>query len=297
MMDYKKIEAAVRAYDGKASAYDTMRLRLFSALWSIMARTEVQAKAGARPADGIADDLAADLEQGLPFMANHPIPVDAESLADVVELLVACVVDAKVYQPDVNTALKALNVRQLIYVSDVDLASVDPEQYLNSLVEAMRGFGLDGAQITILTGMVSLGLRALLEPAADAMMACVGEDAVRDAYAKNCPVCGGRPSLAVLAARKPAKSTGRRLACLQCGTTWEYDRFACPHCGNDDITQLGYRTLKGDDAHRVDFCKKCGNYIRTTCVETTFHPVSIDVEDCIMAQLDAYAAEGPNAGE
>ena len=295
MMEYKKIEAAVHAYESRASAFDAMRLRLFSALWSIMARTEAQAKADVRPADGIAEELAADLAQGLPFMANHPIPVDAESLADVVDFLVACVVDAKVYQPDVNTALKALNIRQLIYVSDTDLASVDPEQYLNSLVEAMRGFGLDGAQITILTGMVSLGLRSLLEPAADAMMAAVDADSVREAHAKNCPVCGGRPSLAILAARKPAASTGRRLACLQCGATWEYDRFACPHCGNDDLAQLGYRTLKGDDAHRVDFCKKCGNYIRTTRVETTLHPVSIDVEDCMMAQLDAYAAEGANA--
>lgn len=287
MMNAKKIEVAIHAYDGKLSAYDTMRLRLFQALWAIMARTEAQAAASVPTYD--ADELAHDLAEGQPFMANHPIPVDAESLADVVSLLVACVVDAQVYQSDVNTALKALNIRQLIYVSDTALAAVDPEQYLNSLVEAMQNFGVDGAQITILIGLVSLGLRALLEPAADAMMRQVTDAQIRDAHAKSCPVCGGRPALATLATRKAAESTGRKLACLQCGTEWEYDRFACPHCGTDDFSQLGYRTIKGDDAHRVDFCKACGNYIRTSVIETPFHPYSIDVEDCMMAQLDAFA--------
>ena len=294
MMEYARIEAAVSAYEKTATPFDLMRLRLFSALWGIMARTEARSADAAKAfADAVdAEELRADAAQGIPFMANHPIPVDGESLADVVELLVSCVADAKVYQADVNTALTSLNIRQLIYVSDLDLASVDPERYLNSLVEAMRGFGIDGATITILTGLVSLGLRALLEPAADALMTAVGAQAVADAASRNCPVCGGRPSLAVLAERKHPQSSGRRLACLQCGTTWSWDRFACPHCGNGDFTTLGYRTLKGDEAHRVDYCKECGNYIRTAIIPTEFHPVSIDVEDCMMAQLDAFAAEG-----
>ena len=80
MMDYAKIEHAVQAYGPKASAFDRMRLNLFSALWGIMARTEARAKDGVRPMDDVADELRADLAQGIPFMANHPIPVDGESL-------------------------------------------------------------------------------------------------------------------------------------------------------------------------------------------------------------------------
>ena len=155
----------------------------------------------------------------------------------------------------------------------------------------MRTYGVDGAQITVLTGLMSLGLRALQEPAAAAMMASVPDEALEAAHPSSCPVCGGRPTLAVVA-RSFAMGTGRKLACVQCGTSWEYERIRCAHCGCDDVKKLGWRSVKGDKRHRIDFCEECGNYLRTTVVETRTSSFSIDVEDCVMAAMDSYSQQG-----
>lgn len=288
-MDISQIEALAQVYDKKLSDQDRARLTLFRAIWGIMAKTagRVAVSPGALNNDG----LRADLLEGLPFMSNYPICVDAESLADVVEVLTSCLVDSGVYSKEVCTAITAPNMRQLIMLSDMDLASVDPEQYLNSLVDIMKNYGFDGSQITVLIGLVSFGLRALQEPVAHAMVSAVPKEEYARAHSLSCPVCGGRPSLAVLVRQKPSAGTGRKLACIQCGTEWEFDRIRCPHCGTSDVRQLGFRTLKGDSSHRIDYCEACGNYIRTAVVDTGDTAYSIDVEDCVMAAMDSYADE------
>lgn len=288
-MDISQIGAISKAYAGKLPVQDRSRLALFQALWAIMAKTADRAAVSPDAFD--ADGLRADLLEGLPFMSRCPIPIDAESLADVVEVLTSCLVDSGVYPKEVCTAITAPNMRQLVMLSDMDVAAVDPERYLNSLIEVMRNYGFDGSQITVLIGLVSLGLRALIEPVAHAMVKAVPEDEYARAHSLSCPVCGGRPSLAVLVRQKPSRATGRKLACIQCGTEWEFDRIRCPHCGTDDVRKLGFRTLKGDSLHRIDYCEACGNYIRTAVVETPDTPYSIDVEDCVMAAMDSYADE------
>lgn len=292
-MDIQKIERLVALYSKKLPDQSKAQLVLFNALWALMSRTSAQTSFHVPTPH--AQSLEADLKEQLPFMSDNPIPVDADSLADVVELLTSCLVDSGVYQPEICAALTALNMRQLIAVSDLDIAATDPESYLNSLVEAMQAYGLDGSCITVLVGLVSFGLRALQEPAAQAMVCAVPRKLYEAAHPLACPVCGGRPALAVLSRQKPSSGTGRKLACLQCGTEWEFDRIRCPHCGTADVHQLGYRTLKGDNAHRIDYCEACGNYIRTAVVDTPTSEYSIDVEDCVMASMDSYASQDNQA--
>lgn len=288
-MDIFQIEELAQAYAKKLPAQDQARLTLFRALWGIMAKTSD--RVAISPDELNRDGLRADLLEGLPFMSNNPIPVDAESLADVVEVLTSCLIDSGVYRKEICTAIAAPNMRQLIALSDMDLASVDPEQYLSSLIDVMKNYGFDGSQITVLIGLVSFGLRALQEPVAHAMVDAVPEEEYQRAHPLSCPVCGGRPSLAVLVRQKPSIGTGRKLACIQCGTEWEFDRIRCPHCGTEDMRKLGFRTLKGDASHRIDYCEACGNYIRTAVIETPSTSYSIDVEDCVMAAMDSYADE------
>lgn len=295
-MDLARIQQAAKAYQGNVDASTQAQLDLMQALWGICARSSARV-APYRPAapearQAYLDRLKTDFEQGIPFMSDNPICVDAESLADVVETLRACVVDSGAYPKEFVSSIQAINLRQVVMVSDMDLASVDPEAYLNSLVEAMQAYGIDGATVTLLVGLVSLGLRSLQGPAAQEMMEDAGEAcADGSAHANCCPVCGGRPTMAVLVQNRGSKGTGRKLACVQCGTEWEYDRFRCPHCRTTDISKLGYRTLKHDSRHRIDYCDECGNYIRTVVIPTANSAYSIDVEDCVMASMDSYAME------
>lgn len=291
-MDISKIESCSQAYIQNLPNQSKAQLALFNALWGIMARTSAQAALTSFTPD--VARLENDLREGLPFMSDCPIEVDAQSLADVVELLTQCLVESGVYQEEICDALRAIDMRMLIATSDMDLASVNPEQYLNSLVEIMSNYGFDGSHVTVLVGLVSFGLRALQESAANIMVKSVDKSLFDSAHSLSCPVCGGRPTLAILTRQKNASATGRKLACLQCGTEWEFDRIRCPHCGTDDVHKLGFRTLKSDNAHRIDYCENCGNYIRTAVVETANSPYSIDVEDCVMAALDSYADEDSN---
>ncbi len=291
-MNLNTIDEALARYDGKLSADDAARLTLLRALWGIMARTSLHA-AGTYEVPS-AEDLTQDVREGQPFIANHPIPVDLESLADVTELLLACTLDSGAYPDSVVKTLRALNVRQLIIISDEELASVDPEQYLNSLIQAMQTYGVGGFEEAMLAGMVSLGLRALIEPAAAACMAAIPQETISQAHTSNCPVCGGRPTLGILYAGKTGRVLGRRLACTQCGTEWDYAWPCCPHCGTTELEKLGYRTIEGDVNHRIEYCDACGNYLRCATVPNDA-AYSIDVEDAIMASMDSYVDVSDNA--
>lgn len=72
----------------------------------------------------------------------------------------------------------------------------------------------------------------------------------------NCPVCGGKPTFALL-----IKDAGTRyLYCGLCDTKWRYHRLGCPHCGNNESQ---FFTVEGLEKYRVYFCDKCRGYIKT----------------------------------
>ncbi len=75
-----------------------------------------------------------------------------------------------------------------------------------------------------------------------------------------CPLCGAGPSMAQLV----RTSTGRKrlLVCGCCTTRWEYKRIGCPHCGNEEQSQLSIIELE-DEPFRIDCCQQCKGYIKT----------------------------------
>ncbi len=75
-----------------------------------------------------------------------------------------------------------------------------------------------------------------------------------------CPLCGAGPSMAQLV----RTSTGRKrlLVCGCCATRWEYKRIGCPHCGNEEQSQLSIIEPE-DEPFRIDCCQQCKGYIKT----------------------------------
>jgi FdhE protein len=72
----------------------------------------------------------------------------------------------------------------------------------------------------------------------------------------NCPVCGGKPTFALL-----NKDAGMRyLHCGLCEVKWRYHRLGCPYCGNNESQ---FFTVEGQEKYRVYFCDKCRGYIKT----------------------------------
>lgn len=72
----------------------------------------------------------------------------------------------------------------------------------------------------------------------------------------TCPVCGGKPTLALL-----EKEDGKRyLYCGLCGITWRFQRLGCPYCFSNESQ---FFTVDGMEQYRVYYCDSCHGYIKT----------------------------------
>lgn len=68
-------------------------------------------------------------------------------------------------------------------------------------------------------------------------------------------------------------------------------------CGMRNQGNLHYFNIEGDGGHRIGTCDECGNYIRTRFAgEGDNAPYSPEVEDVVMARLDAVAMDPSFAG-
>ncbi|SDL78814.1 formate dehydrogenase accessory protein FdhE [Halarsenatibacter silvermanii] len=72
-----------------------------------------------------------------------------------------------------------------------------------------------------------------------------------------CPICGAIPELARLTGERGE----RRLWCWVCSTEWQYNRFYCPHCGEEKADGQRYFTVE-ESAYRVDVCDSCDGYLK-----------------------------------
>ncbi len=74
----------------------------------------------------------------------------------------------------------------------------------------------------------------------------------------SCPVCGGRPGLALL-----EREAGKRyLYCGLCEVKWRFQRLGCPYCLNG---KSQFFTVEGEglEKYRVYFCDQCRGYLKT----------------------------------
>ncbi len=75
-----------------------------------------------------------------------------------------------------------------------------------------------------------------------------------------CPLCGGQPVAAVIAATGEAKGL-RYLHCGLCGAAWHMVRSKCSFCG--ESREIGYFSLEGEMEHvRAEACSDCHSYLK-----------------------------------
>jgi len=76
-----------------------------------------------------------------------------------------------------------------------------------------------------------------------------------------CPVCGTGPLMG-----EYRREDGLwLLECRLCHTLWNVKRATCPFCseGDGDGGFLEYLYLEGDSSRRVQYCSRCGKYVKT----------------------------------
>jgi FdhE protein len=99
-----------------------------------------------------------------------------------------------------------------------------------------------------------------------------------------CPVCGGRPNLALLEAGRGA----RRLLCSRCNSVWHYSRVGCPFCKSKE-KQTYYAGPHG--VYRLYLCPDCNRYLKTVDLRELHREVIPEVERLLTVGMDLAARE------
>lgn len=136
---------------------------------------------------------------------------------------------------------------------------------------------------------------------------------------RHCPLCGGLPQLAFVAAPPESLAAGpRSLLCSRCATAWAYPRLTCASCGEQDTAKMTVLAEEGTDERalsgstvrglrgrgearpggggprfphlRVDACTTCSRYL--VSVDLGRDPRAVPTVDELAAiPLDLYAAD------
>jgi len=82
----------------------------------------------------------------------------------------------------------------------------------------------------------------------------------------------------------------RYLLCSFCSYQGEIDRLFCPFCSNNDQRSLYYFHGEGEEAHRIDLCDKCHQYIKTIDYRNLAESDPV-LEDLATLHLDILAIQ------
>jgi FdhE protein len=81
----------------------------------------------------------------------------------------------------------------------------------------------------------------------------------------HCPTCGSWPLLGEFRGLEQL----RYLRCGWCASEWEHARLRCPFCGTDDHRRLGYLHVEGEESRRrVAVCDVCRGFVKMVATLT-----------------------------
>lgn len=109
-----------------------------------------------------------------------------------------------------------------------------------------------------------------------------------DVRAPRCPICFGRPVVAIL--REEGHGARRTLLCALCLNEWEFPRVVCPACDEQRFDALPVYTADVFSHVRIDACDSCKRYLKT--VDLTKNGLAVPlVDDLASVALDLWAHE------
>lgn len=288
MINLKLIDAALAAYDDDIDTADAQRLQLFHSFWELQAAAMVVSN---DEYEVSAAQIKEALQAQCPVFSMAPVTVDFEALALLTGQLAESLVESGVFPAEVVRALERVKWDRVLKASKIERAGSDPSAWISYLCEVLTDDGMDAIQAQLAALLASMALRAQLDGPAARVMATCKHETIALGSSLVCPVCGTAPMMAHVGAASAAAEGGRVLVCGQCGVVWDYERVRCARCGQRDQTKLHFYNIEGDDAHRIATCDTCGGYIRTLYSQNSLAPCSYEVEDVLMARLDAIALD------
>lgn len=297
-MNIKAIDAAIAAYRDGIDPADAARLALFRELWGVQDAIAQELGEGLAWRAPSTQYLIDAVQAGAPVLSVSPVAVDPALLGKAIGRLVRCMDYQGALAPEVAAQLAGVDWDAVVRSPVLQTAGAAPGAWLEDFQGACASLGLDEAASRTATLLASLTLRPFLEKPAQRAMRAISDAGIDQRRFTTCPVCGCEPAVARVACGTAAKGRHRTLWCGQCGAVWEFERVRCARCGTRNQGHLHYHSIEGDDAHRIQSCDECGGYLRTVFEEDglALAPFSFEIEDVLMARLDAIAADPSVAG-
>ena len=286
MANLKRADRAIMGYAKKVDEPTLAQLDFFRSLWDEQASITEQLAPDYEAPD--AKTIKRLSKEGRPVLRSHPAVINKQKLAQASSRMAATLWANGGYDVQLLREVEGIGWPQATAKS-AHLAGRDPEACIEAALAELARTGLSDGALQVAASALSLALRALLEPAANAITLARSQAGVADDHQLNCPCCGCGATLASVGASTSTSGGARQLFCAQCGTAWSFDRIRCARCGTRNQGHLHYYSIEGDESHRIHTCDECGGYIRTVFQEDILAPISLDVEDVVMARLDRVA--------
>lgn len=292
-MNVKAIDAALTAYGQMVGERDASRLAFFRKLWEVEKTGEALSSPYEPPSSTRLQQL---YEAGRPVFSEVPVMVEGAALCAMLERLCACVKGEDAFPLLATAALERVTWDRMVAAGSPSQAGEDPAAYLEELAVILTHDGMGPDQLAVALPLAALAVRSLIAGAASAVTEVLNHADIHEPHALHCPICGGQAAVARVGGAGAHQGRTKTLWCGQCGGIWEFERVRCARCGTQNQGHLHYFNIEGDEAHRLATCEECGAYVRTVYAEDMLGPFSFEVEDVVMARLDAIAREPSFAG-
>jgi FdhE protein len=282
MINLKLIDTAIRNVESTEDDNDSRRLAFFRDIWQAWFDTDKDLDLSINVN---ADNLKECIDNSTPYISEYPIEISRDEYISTLDSITKVIISNENAGDDLKAALKDVDWKDAINsLSDESfaLSGKCPE----GLIKALG----DNEEISdAILIVAALALRPYLGKVADAVKPEYETLNIKANHPVACPVCGSRASVARVGKTKHSQGRGKELYCQTCGFTWDFERVRCAVCGTRNQQKLHYFNVEGDDAHRIAKCDECGEYTRTVYQDEELAVFSFEVEDVLLAKLDAVA--------
>ena len=106
----------------------------------------------------------------------------------------------------------------------------------------------------------------------------------------HCPLCGGRPIVAVREGDPTSPGVFRALVCGLCGADWRFSRTRCPSCFEEEPARLPRFQAELFPSVRLDACESCRRYVKSFDLALERGAVP-EVDDLASLPMDLWAIQ------
>ena len=192
------------------------------------------------------DEVACKLRAGTSLEINPAL-----ATGDIVELLTRLSAELAKSNAELKATAGALKARfeQFRRDSQDAVGKEEVRRLFESAVEAGE------LEQDLATFLLTLTLSSFYRQHLQSTSGVLRTDPWREGH---CPLCGEKPHYGLLRREDGAK----QLECWLCGTRWVHTRIKCPFCSNEEQDDLGYFTVYDREMCRVNFCRRCHQYVK-----------------------------------